>query len=108
MVEEQKQQMGLKFVDTKPIFADEVALVLKVKAGKNDKGEVEKEGQIMLVFIDMMKGTALGEFVISKNTAKSLAKMLPETMANLEKQLNDRSMPKPAPEIKTTSDPSYR
>ncbi len=102
MTDEQKQG-GIKFVDTKPIFADEIALVLKVKATKDDKGKIEKEGQITFIFMDMMKRQALGEFVVTKNTAKALIKVLSENIVNLEKQLADKSMPK-QPEIKTTAD----
>jgi PBP1b-binding outer membrane lipoprotein LpoB len=106
-MENTQKPLNINFVDTKPIFADEVALALKIKATKNDKGDIEKEGQITIVFMDMMKGQALGEFVINKSTAKSLVKALSETTANLEKQLLDKTMPK-QPAIKTTADPSYR
>lgn len=99
MAEEQK--VNINFVDTKPIFADEIALALKIKATKDEKGKIEKEGQITFIFMDMMKRQALGEFVVTKNTAKSLIKVLSENIANLEKQLSDKSMPK-QPEIKTT------
>lgn len=101
MADEQKQG-NINFVDTKPIFADEVALVVKVKATKNAKGDVEKEGQIEFVFIDGMKRQAIGEFVISKITAKALHKAMDESITNLEKQLADKSMPA-QPEIKTTT-----
>jgi PBP1b-binding outer membrane lipoprotein LpoB len=107
MADEQKQQFNVNFVDTKPIFADEVALALKIKAMKNEKGAVEKEGQITMIFMDMMKSQAIGEFVINKSTAKALLKALSETVTNLEKQLSDKSMP-PPPTIKTTADTSYR
>lgn len=106
MAEEQKQ-MNINFVDTKPIFADDVALIIRVKAAKSEKGDIEKEGQMMLVFIDMIKSQALGEFVISKNTAKSLVKLLSDNIVTLEKQLLDKSIPK-KPELKTTADTSYR
>ena len=49
--------MNINFTDTKPIFADEVALALKIKAIKGDKGDIEKEGNITLIFMDMMKKT---------------------------------------------------
>lgn len=102
-----EEQLNLKFVDTKPIFADEVALMFKVKAIKNEKGDAEKEGVITLVFIDMMKQQVIGEFVISKSTAKALAKILPENIEKLEKQLKDKSMPQ-KPQLDTTYDKSIR
>jgi hypothetical protein len=107
MAEEQKP-IDIRFVDTKPIFADEVALVLKIKATKDEKGKIDKEGQIEVIFMDMMKHQALGEFVLSRNTAKALVRALSENIASLEKQLSDKSMPVP-PEIKTIADTSmYR
>jgi|GEM_PF-4448913 hypothetical protein len=101
------EQINLKFVDTKPIFADEVALMFKVKAIKTDKGAIEKEGAISLVFVDMMKQQVLGEFVISKSTAKALAKILPENIEKLEKQLKEKSMPEKV-QLDTTYDKSIR
>jgi len=97
------EQVNFKFVDTKPIFADEIALMLKVKAFKNEKGEVEKEGVVTLIFIDMVKQQVIGEFVISKATAKTFAKILPENIEKLEKQLVDKSMPE-KPKLDTTFD----
>ena len=102
-----EEQLNLKFVDTKPIFADEIALMFKIKAIKGEKGEVEKEGEIMIVFIDMMKQQVLGEFVIGKSTAKALAKILPENIEKLEKQLKDKSIPQ-KPQLDTTYDKSIR
>jgi hypothetical protein len=103
----EENNINLNFTDTKPIFADEVAIMFKIKATKTDKGEVEKEGHVELVFIDMTKQQAIGEFIISKTTAKSLAKILPENLEKLEKQLADKSMPK-KPEIDTTFDRNIR
>lgn len=101
------EQINLKFVDTKPIFADEVALMFKVKAIKNEKGVVEKEGAISFVFVDMMKQQVLGEFVVSKSTAKALAKILPENIEKLEKQLKDKNLPEKI-QLDTTYDKSIR
>jgi len=102
MADEQKQ--GINFFDTKPIFADEIALALRMNATKDgSKGKIEKEGHIELIFLDGMKHQAIGEYIISKNTAKALVKILSENIAALEKQLADPSMPK-QPEIKTTAD----
>lgn len=105
---EKEKGLNINFIDTKPIFADEVALAIKVKATKNDKNEVEKEGQVVFIFLDVMKQQALGEFVLSRFTAKALLSVLSENLKILEKQLSDKSMPKP-PEIRTTADPTlYR
>ncbi len=93
--------------DTKPIFSDQIRLALRVNAIKNEKGSVEKEGHIMLIFMDGMKNQVLGEFVLTKNTAKSLVTILTENITNLEKQRSDKSMPKPSV-TKTTGNIGYR
>jgi len=104
MPDEQKQ---LNFnLGDKPIFAEEVAILTRVKVTKNAKQEIEKEGYVELVFVDMLKQHSVGEFVITKNTAKMLAKLLPDTIERLEKELASKTMPK-QPEIKTTGDTSY-
>ena len=102
MADEQKQ-VNLNFADTKPIFADEIALAFNVNAVKNEKGVIEKEGYVTILFVNAMTHKVVGEFVVGKNTAKSLIRVLSESVATLEKQLADKSMPK-QPEVKTTAD----
>lgn len=84
----------------KPIFADGTAIAVKIKSAKNEKGAIEKEGQIEIIFLDMMTQQPLGEFVIGRITAKELISGLSNTLAGLEKELSSKEMPKP-PEIKT-------
>ncbi len=90
----------------KPVFADEVAVIVKMKAAKNQKGEIEKEGQIGMIFIDMLKQKPVGEFVVTKATARALSMVLSQNVDNLEKELKSKELPK-APQIKTTTDTSY-
>jgi len=87
----------------KPIFADGTAIAVKIKSSKNEKGAIEKEGQIEIIFIDMMTQQPLGEFVIGRITAKELINGLSNTLSGLEKELASKEMPKP-PEIKTTGE----
>lgn len=91
---------------TRPVFADEVAVIVKLKASKNQKGDIEKEGQIGMIFIDMLKQKPVGEFVITKATARALSVVLSQNVENLEKELKSKDLPK-APQIKTTTDNSY-
>ena len=94
--------------DLKPVFADGTAIVMRVKSVKNSKGKVEKEGQIEIIFLDMIKQKPLGEFVMGKSTAMELIAAINQNLANLERELASKEMPKP-PEIKPTgSDSSYR
>ena len=87
----------------KPIFSDGTAIAVKIKAAKNEKGGIEKEGQIEIIFLDMMTQQPLGEFVIGKITAKELISGLSNTLVGLEKELASKEMPKP-PQIKTTGE----
>jgi hypothetical protein len=99
------QSVNIDLADTneKPIFADEVAVIIKLKASKNQKGDIEKEGQIGIIFIDMMKRKPVGEFVLARTTAKALSNVLLQNITTLEKELKSKDMPK-APPIQTTTD----
>ncbi len=97
--------IDLSKTNIRPIFADEVAVVIKLKASKNQKGEAEKEGLISIIFLDMMKQKPIGEFVVSRTTAKALSSVLSQNIITLEKELKSKEMPK-APAIKTTTDTS--
>ena len=101
------EQQQINFTDTKPIFADDIAIIHRIKSVKMDKGEIEKEGTVMFVFLDAVKHQAIGEFVVNIHTAEALAKMLPENLKALEKNLADKSLPPTKPPSQTTSDMSY-
>ena len=87
----------------KPIFADEVAIALKINAAKDENGNIHKDSQIEIIFIDVMTHQAVGAFVITRNTAKSVLKILGQNIEALDKELKSKEMPK-QPEIKTTGD----
>jgi len=104
------EQLNLNLARSKlkPLFADEIALLIRIKAKKKDNGEVEKEAHISIIFLDVTKQQPVGEFVISKTTAKDFIVNLNQTLINLDKELASKEMPKP-PEIKTTGrNSSYR
>lgn len=108
-METQQNQTNINLAKSrvKPVYADEVAIAVRVKAFKNEKGAVEKEGLIGLIFIDMLRQQSVGEFVINRATAKALIQVLGQNVAQLERELSNKQMPKP-PEIKTTGgDSSY-
>jgi hypothetical protein len=91
--------------ELKPIFSDGTAIAVKIKSAKNEKGAIEKEGQIEIIFLDMMTQMPLGEFVIGRITAKELINGLANTLTGLEKELASKEMPKP-PQIKPTGEGS--
>jgi len=105
----ENEQLNMNIANSKlqPIYADNTAIAVKMKMSKNEKGDVEKEGQIELIFIDMLTQQPIGEFVIGRLTAKELITGLTQNLANLEKELKSKDIPKP-PEIKPTSNSSYR
>lgn len=110
MADNANEQLNMNIANSslKPIFADGTAIVMRVKTFKNPaNGEIEKDGHIGIVFLDMMKRQPIGEFVIGKNSAKELIDGLSQNIANLEKELKSKSMPKP-PEIKPSGNSSYR
>jgi len=93
----------------KPIYADEIGVSIRLKAVKNEKtGTVEKDGMIGIMFIDATKRQVVGEFVVSKITAKGFYSILSDSIQKLEKELASSEMPK-QPEVKTTGTSSlYR
>lgn len=100
--------MNIANSDLKPIFADGTAIVMRVKTFKNpENGELEKDGHIEIVFLDMMKRKPIGEFVIGKNSAKELIDGLSQNIANLERELKSKELPK-TPEFKPSGNSSYR
>ncbi|MDE1871018.1 MAG: hypothetical protein KGI06_02145 [Candidatus Micrarchaeota archaeon] len=104
------EQLNMNIANSslKPIFADGTAIVMRVKTFKNPQsGEIEKDGYIEIVFLDMMKRQPVGEFVIGKNTAKELIDGIAQNITNLEKELKSKDMPK-SPEITPSGNTSYR
>ena len=105
----ENEQLNANIATSKlqPIFADGSAIIMRVKTYKDEKGSIEKEGHIELILLDMLTQQPVGEFVISKNTARELIGGLSMNLANLEKELASKTMPKP-PEVKPTGNSSYR
>lgn len=93
---EGQRQVNVDVSKTVPLFADEVVVASKIKAFKDDKNRVEKEGNIELIFLDQLSNPprAISRVVVSRVTAKSLLKVLNENVQKLEKDLKDRNMPK--------------
>ena len=79
-----------------PIFADEVLVASRIKALKDDK-KLEKEGNVELIFLDQLSHPpkAISRVVVNRATAKSLVKVLGENIQKLEKDIKDKSLPKP-------------
>ncbi|MCL5675161.1 MAG: hypothetical protein M1611_00945 [Candidatus Marsarchaeota archaeon] len=104
MQENVNHQINIDFSksDLKPIFADEIGIAVRVRAFTNEKGQLaEKEGQIGLIFLDMNKSLPVGEFIISKWTARGLVKNMMESLDRLEKELKSKEMPK-QPNVKVS------
>jgi len=89
-----------------PIFADNTAMAVRVKASKNSAGEVEKEVQLEIIFLDMLTQQPVGRFVMGRLTARELINGLAQNMAKLEKEIASKDMPKPQ-EIAPTSSSKY-
>jgi len=98
---EGQRQVNVDVSHVSPLFADEVVVASKIKAFKDDKNRVEKEGSIELVFLDQLSNPprAISRVVISRVTAKGLLKVLSENVQKLEKDLKDKNMPKMSPRV---------
>ncbi len=87
------QEEILKRSKTKPIFADEVIVVTPMKAVKRGK-RTEKEGHVVLFFVDMLLKRAIAQIVLSPSTARSLKEVLDRVLKNYEKELKRKGKAK--------------
>jgi len=94
MADQKKAQIAVKWTPStvKPLFADEVMLGIMVKSTKGKDG-VRKEGMVRLGFIDMVRGQAVAEIVITPITAEGLSKLLNDKLKELDKELKSKKMP---------------
>lgn len=104
---EEQQSVNIGTSESKATYSDNTAIALRMKASKNSKGEVEKEGELEIIFLDMLTHQAVGRFVLGRLAARDLLNGLSTNLSNMEKELASKSMPKP-PEIKPTSNTTYR
>ncbi|MEM7824965.1 MAG: hypothetical protein QXO27_03245 [Candidatus Aenigmatarchaeota archaeon] len=88
-----KVMENLKTSDLKPIFSHEVIVSSMVKATQTKDG-VEKEAQVILVFVDLTNLQPTGKYVVSLSTAQGLVNALKTHLDNLEKQLTSKELPK--------------
>ncbi len=85
-------KQNLAITPIKPIYADEVVVAHTVKAKKDDKGRIAKEGHLHLVFLDMTTQKPIEKIIISPITALGLYKALGESIEKIEKELKSRKM----------------
>ena len=86
-----KVMENLKTSQLKPIFSHEVIVSSTVKAVKTKDG-IEKEAQVILVFVDMTNSQPIGKYVVSVSTANGLINALKAHLDNLQKQLKSKEM----------------
>ena len=93
------RQVNIDVSRVVPVFADEVIVAAKIKAFKKEEGskQVEKEGNIELIFLDQLTHPpkAISRVVVSRSTAKGLIRVLNDNLQKMEKDLKDKNMPKP-------------
>jgi hypothetical protein len=92
------------------VFVDNTAIAARIKAAKGPKGEVEKEGQIEIIFLDMLTQQPVGRFVMGKMTAKELVTGLSQNIAKMEKEVASKELPKQpsSSSIEPSSSTTYR
>ena len=86
---------NLKTTKLKPIFSHEVIVSSMVKATQSKEG-MDKEAQVILVFVDLTNLQPIGKYVVSLSTAQGLVNALKTHLDNLEKQLKSKEIPKQA------------
>jgi len=89
-----KVQENLARSNIKPIFADEAVVMGTIKARQTEKGEVKKEGQIRIAFIDMTTLQPIAKIVVTLSTAKGLIRALQNQVKKLEEDLASEKIPK--------------
>ncbi len=92
-----KVMENLKTSHLQPIFSHEVIVSSMIKATKSKNG-VEKEAQVILLFVDLTNLQPIGKYVISVSTATGLVNALKIHLDNLQKELKSKEVPK---EVKT-------
>ena len=92
-----KVMENLKTSPLQPIFSHEVIVSSMVKAVKTKNG-IEKEAQVILVFVDLTNSQPIGKYVISLSTANGLVNALKVHLDNLQKEIKSKEVPK---EVKT-------
>jgi hypothetical protein len=89
--------------ELKPIFANEIIISSMVKAVKSKDG-IEKEAQIILMFVDMTNLQPIGKFIITVSTANGLVNALRGHLENLDKELKSKE-PREVKSVTPTSSP---
>jgi hypothetical protein len=101
-------RLALKGTPTsiKPMFADEVMVSVGMKAVKDEKGKIKKEGVVRIGFIDMVRGQLLGEFILTPITANAFLRVLSANLKKLDEELKSEKLPE-KPIIKEEGTISY-
>ena len=90
MVDDIKNKINLS--NMKSYFADEVLISANVKARKIKKN-IDKEGFVRLLFLNMTNHEPVSEIVLSRFTAERLLFSLKDALGKLEKEMKSKKMP---------------
>jgi hypothetical protein len=74
----------------KPLWADEVIITRMVKQRADEKGKLEKDGNLALIFVDGFTKTAVARITLNKITAKALGNLILANVKDLEKELSKK------------------
>lgn len=98
----QKVVQNLNESKLQPIFANEVLVSGMVKGTKDKDGNVTKEANVMMVFVDMTNLQPIGKYVVSVSTASGLINALRTQLDQLEKQIQEKELLKEPEQQKIT------
>jgi hypothetical protein len=89
----EKMKQNVLTSDIKPVYADEVLIMRNIKTHRNEKGKIEKEGHVALVFIDMMNQRPVGKYILSLSTAAQLQGILAREVKEIKRDLKRKNLP---------------
>jgi len=93
--------MDIDLTKVKPLFAHDVAVSANFRARKIE-GNIEKEANIELIFLDVKAKQAIARIILPLITMKNLPALLNDTLEKIDKELKSKEMPK-AKKIETKS-----
>jgi len=92
-----------------PVFADEAQVVAFMKGNKDKKARFKKDGFVRLTFMDIHRRQTVADVVISPITAEAVMGIMANQLAELDKALKSKKMPKSkkVPVSRTTEEQRY-
>jgi hypothetical protein len=89
-----------------PVFAHDMVMSTVTRARKNKAGKSVKETYTELVFIDIVRKTAIARIVLPLGVLEEVPRVIEENLKKIRKELRKKEMPKEQ-KIETKTRSSY-